>query len=122
CHRSRQGHIKPDLDDLVFPAQNGLAHSDHPRMRYQVNEAADPLGMDFNVVALWPTSHRAVGALQRLMEQELDVVTQLLRPLPRERRLQRNDAVAVEPSHDWGNLVIRGRMQGMLIAFVHGFE
>ena len=56
---AREGNVEADLDDPVVGPEHRLAHRDEPGVGDDVDEAADPLGVDLDVAALGPARQRA---------------------------------------------------------------
>src|SRR4051812_43617248 len=86
-------------------------------------EAAQPLGVDFHVIASWPATQCAVRRPNGLLEQHLQVLVQLGRPFAAERALLTEDAVGVERLFDrcdvesmHGGIVLFPRAQYQYVA------
>ena len=101
----RERNIEPQFDDLVILAQDRLAHGDEPRMRHDVDEAADPLGMDLDVESLRAARQRAFLNALRFGEQGLDILAQRIGPLNREGAFEADDPVPVQAAHDLGGVI-----------------
>src|SRR3954454_4775742 len=59
-------------------------------------ETAQPLGVDLHVIASWSATQCAVRRPHGLLEQHVQVLVQLSRPLATERTLLTEDAVGIE--------------------------
>ena len=101
-----EGDVEADFDDPVIGPEHRLADGDEPGMGGDVDEAADPLGMDLDIPALRPARQGAAGHALRLLEQPADILPHPLDPGPREGALEGDDAVAVEAAHDGAGVVI----------------
>src|SRR2546423_849008 len=108
-HRSRSRHVESDLHDPVVGPEHGFTYGDHPRVRHEVGESAQPLGMDLHVIALRPATDRAVRPSERFLEQRFDVVAHPFDPGALEGAFERDDAVAVQAAHDRRDVIGRGR-------------
>ena len=74
-----EGNVEADLDDLVLRPEHRLAHGDEPGVGGDVDEAADPLGLDLDVIALRPARQRAAGTAFA-SSNRADVLAQCGRP------------------------------------------
>jgi hypothetical protein len=54
-------NIEADLYNLVLRPKQRLASGNEPGVGSNVDEAADPLGLDFDIKALWPPRQGAAG-------------------------------------------------------------
>ena len=69
-----EGNVEADLDDPVVGAEHSLADRDEPGMGDDLDEAADPLGLDLDIEALRPARQGAARNLPRFLEQRLDIL------------------------------------------------
>ena len=105
--------VEPEFDDPVILTQNRLAYRDEPRVRDNIDEATDPLGMDLNIISLGSARQRSLLDALRLGEHTLDIFAQGIGPLDRKRALQADDPVTVQAAHD-GRGVVRACHAGTL--------
>ena len=117
-HRPLEGRVEADLDDLVLGPEHGRAHRRHPRMRAEVDEAAERLRMDFHIPAARPPADCAARPLDRLPERGHHVLAHPLNPVARESALQRDDPIAIKDLAV-GAGVNRGRVG---VGIVHRFS
>ncbi len=75
-----KGDVEADLDDFVILGQHCFAHGDEPRVGGDIDEAADPLGLDFDVPALRPARQRPAVDRPGLIEQSHDLLVEPVSP------------------------------------------
>jgi len=102
-HRTSEGDVEPDLNDLVVRTQDGLGHGGDPRVADQVDEAAELLRVDLYVVAAGTPADGPALAVAGLLEGGHDVLVHRRRPVPGERPSAGDDAVGVQPRHQLGS-------------------
>jgi hypothetical protein len=98
--RPREGDVETDLDDLVVRPEHRLRHRRDPGMGDQIDEAAQLLGVDLDVVALRPATHGSTGAPDGLVEGGFHVRAYIRDPCGRECASQRGDPVGVQAPRD----------------------
>ena len=114
-----EGDVEADFDDPVIGPEHRLAHGDEPGMGGDVDEAADPLGMDLDIPALRPARQRAAGHLAAPPRTGVPISSRIRSTQgAREGALQGDDAVAVEAAHDRAGVVallfdLRGRRHAL---------
>lgn len=106
--RPWKGNVEPDFDDPVVGAEHRFAHGDEPGMARDIHEAGHPLRMHLDIEARRTARQGAAGHVLDLVPDRPDVGGDAIGPVGREDALQRDDAGAVQPTHDLRDIISAG--------------
>src|SRR4051812_44464189 len=94
--RAFERHVESDFHDFVLGAEHRSAHRCDPRMRTELDEPGEGLGMHFDVPASWAAPNCAAGTLDRFPERRHRIAAHASRPLAAEPGAERSDAVTLQ--------------------------